>query len=125
MIDIEELKSHFESDEFTYPRSFVKAVELNLFYFDIWRIFENDEAFRRMEGLKERYPQRKLIPFAKRDDCDDIACFEIGKGDKIQIIHDYASKGYEQRMEYDDFWEWLRDAVDVMIEYNRDEERYG
>ena len=47
--------------------------------------------------MKKRYPNRKLIPFAKRVDNDDTACFEIGKGSKVQLIHDFASEGFEQR----------------------------
>ena len=65
------------------------------------------------------YPQRKLIPFARRDDGDDIACFEVGKENRVQIIHDFASAGYEQRKEYECFWDWFRDAVEEMI--NKDE----
>ena len=74
----------------------------------------------RLKGVTERYPNRKLIPFARRDDNDDIACFEVGKGEKVQIIHDFASEGYEQRNEYNDFWDWLKDAIDEMIEFNRE-----
>ena len=33
----------------------------------------------------------------KRVDNDDTACFEIGKGSKVQLIHDFASEGFEQR----------------------------
>ncbi|CUP87219.1 hypothetical protein BH721_03430 [Clostridium baratii] len=59
--------------------------------------------------------------FAKRDDNDDIACFELDKGESVQIIHDFASIGYEQRKEYNDFWDWLEEAIKEMIEYNIDE----
>lgn len=38
--------------------------------------------------------------FVKRD---DIVYFEIGKENKVQIIHDFSSAGYEQRKEYDGF----------------------
>ena len=57
---------------------------------------------------------RELIPFARRDD-GDIACFEVGKGNKVQIIHDFAGAGYEQRKEYVCFWDWFKDAVAEMI----------
>lgn len=43
------------------------------------------------------HPNRCLIPFAKRDDNDDIACFELGKGESVIIIHDFASHGFEDR----------------------------
>ncbi|ATH92919.1 hypothetical protein ACH95_21225 [Bacillus glycinifermentans] len=104
---------------FEYPQSFLKIIELNLVDFDLWYIMSETQVLRRLEGLKERYPNRKLIPFARRDDNDDIACFEVGKGEKVQIIHDFASEGYEQRKEYMNFWEWLEAAIQEMIEFNK------
>jgi len=104
---------------FEYPQSFMKAIELNLVDFDLWYMMDEGQVLRRIEGLKQRYPNRKLIPFARRDDNDDIACFEIGKGEKVQIVHDFASEGYEQRKEFEDFWQWLEEAVHEMIEYNK------
>lgn len=104
---------------FEYPQSFMKAIELNLVDFDLWYIMDGGQVLQRLEGLKKRYPNRKLIPFARRDDNDDIACFEVGKGEKIQIVHDFASEGYEQRREYEDFWQWLEVAVREMVEYNK------
>ena len=103
-------------EDFQYPKSFVKAVELNLVDFEFWYIMTNDQVFTRINGLTKRYPNRKLVPFARRDDSDDIACFEVGKELKVQIIHDFASEGYEQRGEYDDFWSWMKAAVDELIE---------
>ena len=104
---------------FTFPESILKAVELNLIDFDWWYLMPEDQVRTRIKGLQTRYPQRKLIPFARRDDSDDIACFEIGKGAKVEIIHDFAGNGFEQRQEYDDFWEWFQAAIDEMIENTR------
>ncbi|MPQ44438.1 hypothetical protein [Clostridium tarantellae] len=120
-MNIEFLEKQFEKYKFKYPESFLKAIELNLIAFDLWNIMDEDTVVDRVEGLKERYPHRKLIPFARRYDNDDIACFEIGKSKKVEIIHDFASIGYEQRKEYNDFWEWLEEAIKEMIEYNREE----
>lgn len=103
-------------DGYTYPREFLKMVDLNLVDFDLWYLMAREQVEIRIAGLKNRYPERKLVPFARRDDSDDIACFEVGKGNKVQIIHDFASAGYEQRKEYDCFWGWVKDAVEEMIE---------
>ena len=70
--------------------------------------------------MQTRYPNRKLIPFAKCSDCDDTACFEIGKGSTVQLIHDFAGPGWEQRQEFPDCWAWLAQAVNDMIEYNQE-----
>ena len=107
---------------FEYPKSFEKIVELNLVDFDIWHLLDSDWAAELYQGLQTRYPDRKLIPFAKRSDCDDTACFEIGKGGTVQLIHDFASPGWEQRQEFPDCWAWLAQAVNDMIEYNREDD---
>ena len=102
--------------EYRYPKEFLKIVELNLVDLDSWYIMTKEQVETRIIGLKKRYPERKLIPFARRDDCDDIACFEVGKEHKVQIIHDFASAGYEQRKEYACFWDWFKEAIEEMIE---------
>ncbi|KFN16235.1 hypothetical protein DJ94_5588 [Bacillus pseudomycoides] len=83
---------------------------------------EKEQATSIYNGMKKRYPNRNLIPFAKRVDNDDTACFEIGKGNKVQLIHDFTSEGFEQRKEFNDFWEWAESAINEMIDYNRSEE---
>ncbi|MBC6310558.1 hypothetical protein HCJ66_13540 [Listeria sp. FSL L7-1582] len=110
-----------DSNIYVYPESFQKIVELNMVDFDIWYLLDADVATRRYFDLKQRYPNRKLIPFAKRDDNDDIACFEIGKGNTVQLIHDFSSEGYEQRGEFEDLWMWVKEAVREMIDFNKSE----
>lgn len=100
---------------YDYPREFLKIVDLNLVDLDLWYLMTKEQVEIRITGLKNRYSERRLIPFARRDDSDDIACFEVGKGNKVQIIHDFADAGYEQRKEYDCFWDWFKDAVEEMI----------
>ena len=115
LFNIKEIYSDFQ-----YPACFVKAVELNLLDFEFWYVMTNEQVATRINGLMKRYPNRKLVPFARRDDNDDIACFEVGKEEKVQIIHDFASEGYEQREEYDNFWSWMKVAIDELIEKEED-----
>lgn len=115
------LEQAFEG--FTYPAAFLKAVELNLIDFDIWYIMDEKQVMLRIDGLRKRYPQRRFIPFARREDNDDVACFEIGKGNRVYIIHDYANEGWEHRKELPDFWVWLEGVVKDMIAYEREEEQ--
>lgn len=105
-------------NEFRYPESFMKVVRLNLLNLDPWLVMNSDQVTSRMDGLRERYPSRVLVPFARRLDNDDLACFEPIKGGGVQVIHDFASSGYEQRKEYVDFWDWFRDAMNDMIEFD-------
>lgn len=101
---------------FEYPPEFLVVIEQKLLDFDPWIIITGDRLKTRFSGLKDRYPERELIPFAKREDNDDLACFEKDKG--VVIIHDFASSGYEGGRNPILFWDWLRTAVEDMIEYN-------
>jgi len=107
---------------FVYPKSLMKLVELQLTNFNIWYFMDKKSIKIRREGMRKRYPQRDLVPFARRGDCDDVACFEVGKGEQVFIVHDFASSGYEQREIYANVWEWLKDVIDVMIEFESLEE---
>ena len=105
--------------EFEYPETYEKLLKLKLFDFDVWYLIPEEQAQRRLLALQERYPSTKLIPFARRDDNDDIACFEVGEENRVQIIHDFVSYGFEQRAELQDLWEWVENAVKEMVEHNR------
>ncbi|ANY65401.1 hypothetical protein BBD42_02130 [Paenibacillus sp. BIHB 4019] len=103
--------------DFKYPDAFLKTVRLHLVDFDIWNVMNGEQVLQRLKGLQERYPNRILIPFARRMDNDDLACFEVGKTEEIQIVHDFSSPGYEQRKSYMTFWDWFKDAIDEMIDF--------
>ena len=88
---------------------------LNLIDFDYWYFIPENQLAQRINGLKTRYPNRQLVPFARRDDNDDIACFEVGKGEIVQIIHDFSSQGFEQREEYKNIWLWAKEAFEELV----------
>lgn len=106
---------------FVYPQEFKRIVELGLINMQPWEILLDDRVYGRYEGLKSRYPKRKLIPFAQRRDCDDVACWDLNNENKLVIIHDYASVGYELVKEYNTFWDWFREAIDEMIEFSNED----
>lgn len=101
---------------FEYPKEFLTLVNQNLLDFDPWIILLGDRLKERYKGLKSRYPSRELIPFARREDNDDVACWEKDKG--VVIIHDFASQGFEGGKETMTFWDWFRLIVNDMIDYN-------
>jgi len=116
LFNIEKIYEGFE-----YPYQLKKIVELDLLNFDFWFVMDERLAESYTLGMRERFPNRRLIPFAKRCDCDDVACFEIEKPGKVEIIHDFCTPGWEQRGEYDSFWDWFMDAVQEMIHETDDE----
>ena len=102
---------------FRYPEPFLRTVETGLVYLRPWRILNGEFSTSRMAGLKERYPARDLLPFALRTDCDDVACWERGNLDRVVVIHDFASPGWEHVAVFDTFWEWFRSALEDFITF--------
>ncbi len=86
-----------------------------------WFLYEFEELSKEWFFLiKKQYPTRKLIPFAKASNNDDIACFDgdDNSGDpKIFIIHSFASPGWEDRGCIKNFNEWLKLTQEKSIQY--------
>lgn len=101
-----------------YPHSFKRMVGQTLTNLTPWHIMESNEALKRFEGLKERYPNRNLFPFAYRQDNDDVACWASGEGEKVYIIHDFASSGWEDEQQFPDIWSWFRSAIEETIDWD-------
>lgn len=102
--------------DFEYPRAFLKIIQLGFVDFDWWYLMNTTQVYKRRKGLSIRYPNRNLIPFARRSDCDTIACFEVGAGEKVFIIHDFSSSGFEQENEFENFKSWFLDVIAEMLE---------
>jgi len=98
-----------------YPHSFCRIVEQSLTDITPWHIFDSLKAQVRFQRISERYPSREMFPFAYRQDNDDLACWIRGKGEKVFIIHDFASVGWEGEGEFEDVWTWFRSAVEESI----------
>ena len=64
-------------DGFSYPPEFVRVVELGLTNLEPWWIMSGGPLRDRHAGLARRYPQRVLVPFARRQDNDDVACWDV------------------------------------------------
>jgi hypothetical protein len=102
-----------------YPHSFCRLVDQQLIHITPWHILEGRQALARFLGLAVRYPTRELFPFAYRQDNDDVGCWAKGRGEKVFIIHDFASPGWEDEGTYDDVWAWFRAALKKPLCGNR------
>lgn len=114
MIDIlaqEELPAGF-----SYPDIFVRAAESGLVSLEPWWLLEGGNLRARHSGLKERFPERDFVPFARREDNDDVACWDLSTG-SVRVIHDFTTPGREDREEYGGFADWLRAALEDFIEF--------
>ena len=117
--EMEQLLSKDEMpDWFNYPEEFLRIIEQGLLDFDPWIILQEARLRTRFTGLKERYPSRELVPFARREDNDDVACWDKQRPGLVVIIHDFSSPGSESKEEFSCFWEWFRSAVEATIAYD-------
>lgn len=92
-----------------YPAELVALVATGRVSVTPWHICKIDAVRWDLAHLKDRLG-RELIPFAHRQDREDLACFEKGKGTQVMIIHDNTDPGYEDEGSYPSFSDWLRAA---------------
>jgi hypothetical protein len=82
--------------------------------------------------LSTRWPaaaiKRELIPFARRQGSDDLACFEFVEGRVTRICHIHYNLGkpvyVEFHKEYATIWDWLKAVLGdmkVWLELEQDE----
>ncbi|MEV6672136.1 hypothetical protein [Streptomyces sp. NPDC051162] len=101
---------------FSYPEGFLRAIESGLVGLDPWWLLEGKSLRVRMSGLRERFPERRLMPFARREDNDDVVCWDLETG-TVRVIHDFTTPGRENRREFATFYDWLRAALEDFIEF--------
>jgi len=101
-----------------YPHAFRRLVEQRLVHITPWHVLDAEKALERFNGLRERYPSRALFPFAYRQDNDDVACWAKDMGEKVFVIHDFASPGFEDEAVFDDVWSWFRAAIEETISWD-------
>jgi len=78
-----------------------------------WHYLRLDEQFDVTAHWHRLYKGDRLIAFARRQDCDDLACFRV-EGDHasaVCVVHTWVPEGYEVLAEYITFWDWLKAVV--------------
>jgi hypothetical protein len=104
------------------PSGYQTAIDLNLVNLQPWHFLSDDEFDYLYAGVNKRYPERQVIPFARRSDSVDVACFVLQDSEQqagqIIVIHDFASPGFEVVARMEKFWPWFRHAVDEMIAWH-------
>jgi hypothetical protein len=94
-----------------------------------WYFLPLDEVF----CLNDRWPDlivsRRLFAFARRQDCDDLACFAVGEDNlppRVFLVHAWTPEGYQVVAEFDSVWDWLKAVVsDIEDWVALDEESRG
>ena len=76
-----------------------------------WTFLDAHFAVPRSRAMNQRYPARRLVPFAIQQHSDDVACFDAFaalKDSPVVLIHDFADPGWEGRGTFASFEDWLR-----------------
>ena len=83
-----------------------------------WWIINGELLRERHVGMQSRHPERHLVPFARRQDNDDVVCFDLDEG-RIVIVPDYAPPGWEQQEKvfFQTFDVWFRHAVEDLLAF--------
>jgi hypothetical protein len=96
------------------PVGLEKLYRLKIADLTPWHLMPRELALKRLHGLRQRYA-RKYVPFARRQDNDDLACLDPKLPGRVVVVHDFAAETTEARHEYSNFWDWFRAAVEDMI----------
>jgi hypothetical protein len=94
-----------------YPEKYIQIIYEEKDEFLPWYLTEEEDTLWRLEGIKKRYPEKKLFPFARRDCSDDIACWEENFGEKVIVMHDFTDPGWERRNVFKNFETWYECAL--------------
>ncbi len=101
--------------DFIVPREYLALQSARVDEIGPW-FFPGEQSLEmRIRGLRERYPEAVLLPFAKRMDNDDIACW-TPPFPTVCVLHDFSTWGWERRREFPDIRSWLHWAVDDILD---------
>lgn len=96
-------------DWLVYPPELIALVQSGPVQLAPWHLYKAAGSLRTHHRFKTHLG-RDLLPFAHRQDREDWACFEKGKGQAVMIIHDNTAPGFEDEASYPSFGDWLRAA---------------
>ena len=100
---------------FQFPESYLEVVEQGVVDIGNWFLLSDDLVKGRHFDMK-RYNKWKLVPFAGRYDCDDVACFDTRHGQRVFIVHDGADPDRLLRGEFETFTDWYNSAMEEPVE---------
>lgn len=118
----QELSCHFE-----YPSSFLEMIAEDVICdLDPWWFLCEFEGVsdQWLKEIRNQYPLRSLVPFAKVSYSDDVACFDgvDTSGDpKVYYVHAFASPGWEDKGYVANFDAWLKNAREESVQYKKEQ----
>lgn len=110
------LSDALKPDWLIYPAGLIELVRSERVTLIPWHV-EKSVAVLATHRRFKSHLGRELVPFAYRQDREDLACFEKGKGESVMIIHDNTDPGWEDEGSYPSFADWLAAAEDEAREW--------
>ena len=99
---------------FRFPLDFTKWIEQGgTEELSWWNVLDTENRQAWLGILRDWYPSRSLVPFAKFVATDDVACFDgtdITGNPIVHYVHSFADSGWEDRGTVPSFHHWLEDA---------------
>src|SRR5262245_12438668 len=77
------------------PSELVRVASQGLLDLSPWHVMPRELASKRLTGLRQRY-RTKYVPFARRQDNDDLACIVPDEPGHVVIVHDFSTEGAER-----------------------------
>jgi hypothetical protein len=99
---------------FKYPARLQSVVNEGLVDFHPWHMLSQDAAIRWFAGLRKRFPDVELFPFAQRTDGDEIACFERITPGSVVVFEDF-NRPLHFNKRFSSFEDWVRSAIEDML----------
>lgn len=83
-----------------------------------WYFLHEDDFFWANEKW-ENITEHNLLVFARRQDNDDLACFNVNnKGIlEVYLIHGWVNNGFEIVEVYSNIWSWLHTVLNDIEEW--------
>ena len=85
-----------------------------------WYLLPHEQVFSVSEHWPRAGEPSQLHAFARRQDCDDLACFAAKEGasqPSVVVVHGWTPEGYEVVARFESIWEWLRNVVNDIEEW--------
>ena len=84
---------------------------------DPWYLIDGEHfavinsLFQKTWHYRTRSMPGKIVPFVRRGDCDDIACFLVWPDrTEVFLVHGWTTGGYDVIAEYATFEDWVEAA---------------